>query len=72
MLWIWKEKILSGSDQGEACQRRRDFNLDGICGDVRRENPEAPPPLFCHDFYLVLHPPMVTHPLEGAHKHLAA
>jgi len=37
MLWIWKEKILSGSDQGEACQRRRDFNLDGICGDVRRK-----------------------------------
>jgi len=28
--------------------------------------------LFFHDFYLVLHPPMATHPLEGAHKHLAA
>ena len=43
MLWIREEKILSGSDDGPASQRCRELNLDGICGDVRREDPEDSP-----------------------------
>ena len=72
MLWIREEKILSGSDDGPASQRCRELNLDGMCGDVRREDPEASPPLFYHHLYLVMGLAMAMFPLDWIQEHLAA
>ena len=55
MLWIREEEVFTGLDYGSAEQRCRELDLHGLCGDVRREDPEAPPPLFYHYFCLVMH-----------------
>jgi hypothetical protein len=43
---IRKEKVFTGSDHDSAEQRCRELDLQGLCGDVRCEDPEAPPSLF--------------------------
>jgi hypothetical protein len=43
---IREEKVFTGIDYGSAEQRCRELDFHGLCGDVRGENPEAPPPLF--------------------------
>jgi hypothetical protein len=54
MLWIREEEVFPGSDYGAFAQRCRELDLNSVCSDVRREDPEAPPPLFCHRLCLVL------------------
>jgi hypothetical protein len=58
-------------DYGSAEQRCRELHLHGFCSDVRREDPEVPPPLFYHYFCLVMHLEMAMLPLDGAQEHLA-
>ena len=48
------------------------LNLHVVSGDVCRENPEAPPPLFCLYFCLVLRMAEARIPMDGAYAHLAA
>jgi len=67
MLWISKEEVLHRFDYGASPQRCREHDLNGICGDVCSEDLEALPPLFCYDSCLVMHLPIATPPLEGAH-----
>ena len=49
-----------------------DLDLHGISGDVRGEDPEAPPPLYC--LYLCLGTcfAMASLPPDGAQEHLPA
>jgi hypothetical protein len=42
----------------------REYDLDGICGDVRREDPKASPPLFCCNFCMVMRLAMAGLPLD--------
>ena len=72
MLWIREEEVFTGLDYGSAEERCRELDLHGLCGDVRREDPEAPPPLFYHSFCLDLCLSEARLPLDGAQKHLAA
>jgi hypothetical protein len=72
MIWIREEEVFTGLDYGSAEQRCRELHLDGLCGDVRREDPGAPPPLFYHYFCLVMHLEMARLSLDGAQEHLAA
>lgn len=54
MLWNREEEVFPESDYGAFVQRCRDLDLNGVCSDVRREDSEAPPPLFvtvCAWFY---------------------
>jgi hypothetical protein len=44
MLWIRDEEVCFKSGYASVAQRCREFDLDGICDDVRREDPKAPPP----------------------------
>jgi hypothetical protein len=46
MLWIREEEVFTRFDYGSVEQRCRELDLHGLCGDVRRVDPEAPPPLF--------------------------
>ena len=55
MLWIREEEVFTKFDYGSVEKRGRELDLYGLCGDVRREDPEAPPPLFYHYFCLVTH-----------------
>lgn len=48
-------KVFTGLDYGSAEQRCRELDLHSLSGDVSREDPEAPPPLFYHNFYLVMY-----------------
>jgi hypothetical protein len=48
------------------------LDLHGVSGDVCRENPEAPPPLFCLYFCLVLRMAEARILMDGAYAHLAA
>ncbi len=72
MLWIRKEEVFPQSDYGASPQRCREHDLNGICGDVCREDLEAPPPLFCHPLCLVLCLAKVYCPLGDAQDHLEA
>ena len=72
MLWIRKEKVFSGSDYGAIAKRCRGLYLHGIYSHVRGEDPEAPPPLFCHDFCLVIRLEADRLPQDGAEAILAA
>ena len=54
MLWIRKEKVFTRFDYDSTEQRCRHLDLDVVSSDVRRENPEATPPLFCHHLGLVV------------------
>ena len=71
MLWIREEEVFPRSDYGSAAQRCREHDLDGICGDVRREDPKAAAPLFCCYLCLVMRLAMDRLPLDGAQEHLA-
>jgi hypothetical protein len=46
MLWIREEQVFNRFDFASVEQRSREHDLHGFCGDVRREDPEAPPRLF--------------------------
>jgi hypothetical protein len=46
MLWIREEEVFTRFDYGSVEQRSREHDLYGLCGDVRREDPEAPSRLF--------------------------
>jgi len=72
MLWIREEEVFPGSDYGAASERCGELDLHGICGDVRRDDIEAPPPLFCLYLCLVMPLAMVTILLDGVQDHLAA
>ena len=71
MLWIREEEVFTGLDYGSAEQRCRELDLHGLCGDVRREDPEAPPPLFYHYFCLDLCLSEARLPLDGAQNYFA-
>lgn len=72
MLWIRQTKVFSGFDYGSIAERCRDLDFHGICSDVRGEDPEAPPPLFCHYHCLVVYLEVARLPREGAEASLAA
>ncbi len=72
MLWIREEEVFPRSDYGEAPERCREHDLDGICGDVCREDPEASPSLFCCYSCLVLFSTMASPPLDQPQEHLEA
>ncbi len=72
MLWIRKEEVFTGLDYGSAVQRCRELDLHGLCGDVRREDPEAPTRLVYHYFCLVMQLEMARLSLDGTQEHLAA
>jgi hypothetical protein len=72
MLCIRKEEVCSRSGYGAATQRCGELDLDGICGDVRRKDPKAPPPLVCRYCCLVMCLAMARLPLDRAQKHFAA
>ena len=72
MLWIREEEVFPRSDYGAPPQRCREHDLDGICGDVCREDLEAHPPLFYYYFCLVLFSAMASLPLDQPQEHLEA
>ncbi len=72
MLWIREAEIFSEVDYASAGQRCRDFDLHGISGDVRGEDPVAPPHHFCHCICLGLCLAMARLPLDGAQAQLPA
>ena len=72
MLWFWEVEVFPWPDHGPSTERRRNLDLDGICGDVRREDPEATSPLFCHYVCLVLRLSKVRLALDGAQRLLVA
>jgi hypothetical protein len=72
MLWIREAEVFSKVDYASAGQRCRDLDLHGISGDVRGEDPEAPPPLFCPYLCLGMRLAMASLPLDGAQEHLPA
>jgi hypothetical protein len=72
MLWIREEEVFTRFDYGSVEQRSREHDLHGLCGDVRREDPEAPPRLFYHYFCLVMQLEMARLSLDGTQEHLAA
>lgn len=72
MLWIRKEEVFPRSDYGASPQRCREHDLNGICGDVCREDPEAPPPLFCRNCGMVLFSAMALLPLDQLQEHMEA
>jgi hypothetical protein len=65
-------EVFSEVDYASAGQRCRDLDLHGISGDVRGEDPEAPPYLFCPYFCLGMRLAMARLPLDGAQEHLPA
>ena len=71
MIWIREEEVFTRFDYGSVEQRCRELDLHGLCGDVRREDPEAPPPLFYHYFCLDLCLSEARLPLDGAQKDIA-
>ena len=71
MLWIREEEVFPGSDYGAFVQRCRDLDLDGVRGDVRREDPEASPALFCRHLCLVVSMARAWCPLGCAQALLA-
>ena len=72
MLWIREEEVFPRSDYGAPPQRCREHDLDGICGDVCREDLEAPPPLFNRSLCLVLFSSVASLPLDQPQEHLEA
>jgi hypothetical protein len=60
------------ADHGPTCERCRNLNLDGVSGEVCRENPEALPPLFYLYFCLVLRMTEARILMDGAYAYLAA
>jgi hypothetical protein len=64
--------VFAQADHGSACERCGNLNLHGVSGDVCRENPEAPPPLFCLYFCLILRMTAARILMDGAYAHLAA
>jgi hypothetical protein len=66
MIWFWKAEVFTLPDYGPASERCRNHNIDGIFGDVRREDPEAAPLLFFPYICLVLRHPKAKPPLDGA------
>ena len=64
MLWIREEEVFPRSDYVTPPQRCREYDLDGICGDVRIEDPKAAPPLFCRNFCMVMRLAMAGLPLD--------
>jgi hypothetical protein len=66
MLWFWEAEVFPRPDYGPATKRCGNLDLDRIRGDVRREDPEATPPLFCHYLCLVLRLAKVRLALDGA------
>lgn len=72
MLWLRKAQVFSRFDYGSFAQRCRYLDLDGISGDVRREDQKANPPPFCHYLCLVVRLAMATAPLHVVWEHLAA
>ena len=51
-LWVWEEEVSAQVDDVSAGKRRRNLDLNAIPCDIRREDAEAPLPLFCPDFLL--------------------
>ena len=51
--WLSKEYVLTQFDYCSAEQWRREPDIDGICGDLRRIDPEVLPPNLCHYFALL-------------------
>jgi hypothetical protein len=72
MLWLRKAQVFSRFDYGSFVQRCRDHDLDGISGDVRREDQKASPPHFCHYLCLVVRLAIATVPLHVVWEHLAS
>ena len=46
MLWIREEEVFTKFDYDSVGLRCREPDLHALCGDVRKEDPEAAPPLF--------------------------
>ena len=65
MLWIREQDVFTRFDYGSVEQRCSESDLHGLCGDVRIEDPVAPPPLFCHYFRLDLCLSDARFPLDG-------
>ncbi len=72
MLWLRKAQVFPELDYGSVTQRCRELNLDGISGDVRREDQKASPPLFYHYLCLAVCLAVATLPLDGAQEYLEA
>lgn len=72
MLWIREEEVFPGSDYGAVVHGCGNLDLDSVSSDVRREDPEAPPPFFYHHLCLVLCLATSWGPLGGAQVRLAA
>lgn len=72
MLWIREEKVFTKFNYGLAEQSCKELYLHGFCGDVGREDPEAPPPIFLSLFLPGYAPGNGRLPLNGAREHLPA
>ncbi len=72
MLRIREAQVLAWVDHGSASKRCGDLNLNGIPDDVRREDLETPPPIFCPHFDLI--PWLIQHriPMDGHQEHFPA
>lgn len=72
MLWIREAEVFPWFDHGSAGKWCRDLDLYGISGDVRGEDPEAPPPSFCPYFGLALCMATPGRSMEGTQETLPA